>query len=426
MPRPEDLPESNHYATVDPNILSREYTWLWSQLSVPTSKGTEASRAATVAVANKARYQTVSSATGAPWYFIAAIHYREASQSWKGCLHNGDRWDMVTVHVPSGLGPWQSWEDAAIDAIQREGYANLLDWSCGALFRRLEFYNGKGYRVGGVKNFVCRKQGNRIGTFDGIYKGSMQDTTPRNASPYIYNGTPFYRKGISIEDHSFYPDAIDDNVGVMLFLKVLEGVAGESFFQAATGDVVEFIGAPEEDIASTLSSLADSVGVPRSVIEDMYSLQQVVHPGKFPRFWAACNFKERSDQKRFHVFDRIAKTVVSMLCAHGQGSEPDHDGLAKIFSNIPNSNQSSLGIFRCSETYMGKHGLSLRIDGLEPSNSNARERSVVIHSAGYVSEELALKYKRVGCSNGCFAFSESDATNVIQQLEGGSLLAAYF
>ncbi|WP_157385378.1 hypothetical protein [Rhizobium freirei] len=230
MQRPQDLPPSNHYASTDQALLTKEYLWLWSQLFANGPKYPEAKRAADVAVQNKARYQTVSEQTDVPWFVIAAIHYREASQSWRGCLHNGDPWNKTTIHVPAGLGPWNSWEDAAVDAMRYEHYANLHDWGCGDVFRRLELYNGPGYRIGKVKDFICHKQGNRTGTFDGTYYGSMQDTTPRNASPYIYNGTPFYQKGVSIEDHSFYPDAVDDNVGVMFFLKVLEAESKEILF----------------------------------------------------------------------------------------------------------------------------------------------------------------------------------------------------
>ncbi len=427
MTRPTDLPASNHYPSTDRDTLSKEYAWLWTQVAVGGEKAAEAKRAAQVAFDNKARYQSVSEKTGAPWFFIAAIHYREASQSWKGCLHNGDPWNKKTVHVPAGLGPWDSWEDAAVDAIQYEGYAHLKDWGIGDVFRRLELYNGAGYRVGGVKNFICHKQGNRVGTFDGVYHGSMQDTTPRNASPYVFNGTPFYEKGVSIEDHSFYPNAVDDNVGVMLFLKAVEALQGP-LFGAANKKAAAPAPAPggEPAILQTLRELAQQAGVPETVVSEMYEFQTVNQPGKFPRFWAACDFGKPSKEHRFYVFDRIASTVTSHLCAHGQNSEsPAHNGRAVKFSNVPGSNESSLGIYRCAETYVGKHGVSLRIDGLEPTNSNARQRDIVIHSAQYVSEDAAAKYGRVGCSDGCFALSLIDAQSIIQQLKDGSLLNAF-
>jgi lysozyme family protein len=432
MDRPADLPPSDHYPSIDHGLLAKEYTWLWSQLppqgGEQADKNAEARRAATNAMKGRARYQTVEAQTGVPWFFIAAIHYREASQSWKGCLHNGDPWNEITKAVPAGRGPWNSWEEAAVDALQFEGYANLQDWRCGDVFRRLELYNGAGYRTCGIRNFACHKQGKRKGTFDGIYYGSMQDTTPRNASPYIYNGTLYYEKGVSIEDHSFYPDAIDDNVGVMLFLKILQDVSGETFFEI-NGPEAGPLAAPvrlEQEALDILQTLGQQASVPKNVIAHMFDIQLASRPGKMPRFWAACDFTKRSDTLRFHVFDRIDKTVTSHLCAHGQGSEADkHDGMATAFSNMPGSNQSSLGVFRCAETYEGKHGLSLRIDGLEPTNSNARDRDIVIHSAAYVSSAVAQKYGRVGCSNGCFALSEEDKQGIIDVLKNGSLLVSF-
>jgi lysozyme family protein len=429
MSRPDDLPPSDHYASTDRALLAKEYFWLWSQVKPEGRKYAEAKKAAVVAFENKSRYQDVSNTTNVPWFFIAVIHYREASQSWSGCLHNGDPWNKRTVHVPVGRGPWKSWEDAAVDALQWEGYANLKDWGCGDVFRCLELYNGPGYRVGGIKNFICHKQGRRAGTFDGIYHGSMQDTIPRNASPYVYNGTPYYKKGVSIEDHSFYPDAVDDNVGVMLFLKVLEEVSQELLFPAAPA-AIELVSAaaasPELDALDILKNLGAKVLVPDAEITRMFELQVSERPGRLPRFWAVCDFRKRSDEPRFHVLDRIGQTVTSHLCAHGQGSEsPAHDGTAVHFSNISGSNESSLGIYRCAETYEGKHGLSLRIDGLEPTDSNGRQRDIVIHSASYVSTTFAAKHGRVGCSNGCFALSDDDAWPIIEQLKSGSLLIAF-
>src|SRR5579871_1337266 len=65
----------------------------------------------------KARYQAVSARTGVPWFVIAVIHERECSQDWHGSLAQGDPWNARSVHVPSGRGPFASWEDAAVDAL---------------------------------------------------------------------------------------------------------------------------------------------------------------------------------------------------------------------------------------------------------------------------------------------------------------------
>ena len=196
--RPADLPESNHYASKDRALLAKEYEYLWAICSVPEKWVDECARAANKAMINIDKYKYVEKMTKVPWYFVAAVHYREASQDFRTCLHNGDRLPGPTVHVPAGRGPFESWEDAAIDALTCEGFAGKSDWSLGTVFARLEAYNGFGYRT-----------------------GRMQETTPLNASPYIYNGTQFYVKGRSIEDHSWYPDSVDDQLGCMAFLKEL-------------------------------------------------------------------------------------------------------------------------------------------------------------------------------------------------------------
>lgn len=220
--RPSDLPQSNHYASNHLVDLAKEYVYVWPLISISDKWKDEAADFAKKALASKARYETVAKVIGCPWWFVAVIHYREASQSWSANIANGDPWNAVTVNVPEGRGPFDSWENAAIDALTYEGYAGKPDWSFTTCLYRLEAYNGFGYRVGGEKEFKCRKQGNRVGTFDGVYTGSMQDTTPRNADPYMYCGTQFYQKGVSIEDHSFYVDAIDDQIGCMVLLKALE------------------------------------------------------------------------------------------------------------------------------------------------------------------------------------------------------------
>lgn len=227
-----------HAASSSLFVLTEEYTRLWKSCFVLPAWDKEATNSALKAIESKHRYDVVSAKTGAPWYFIAAIHYRECSFSWSGCLHNGDPWDQVTVDVPAGRGPWNSWEDAAVDAIMYEAGISDWDmtkWDIGRVFWRLEAYNGFGYRTGPTKDFICKAQYRdhvlREGTFSGIYHGSMQDTTPRNASPYVYCGTQFYEKGISLEDHSFYPNAKEiDNIGVMALLQEIENQLGEPLF----------------------------------------------------------------------------------------------------------------------------------------------------------------------------------------------------
>lgn len=89
------------------------------------------------------------------------------------------------------------------------------------------------------------------------------------------------------------------------------------------------------------------------------------------------------------------------------------------FSNAPNSKGTSIGVYRTAETYIGKHGLSLKLDGLERGwNDNARQRSIVVHPANYV--------RRGGRSWGCPALTPEDSRYVINTIKNGTILIAYY
>jgi hypothetical protein len=109
--------------------------------------------------------------------------------------------------------------------------------------------------------------------------------------------------------------------------------------------------------------------------------------------------------------------------AHGQKSGEEE---AEVFSNRENSHQSSLGFYLTDNTYIGKHGLSLRLDGLTRGlNDNARKRNIVVHSADYVSEEYIKKNKRLGRSWGCPALPVEGYEEVIELIKDKSLLFVY-
>jgi hypothetical protein len=112
--------------------------------------------------------------------------------------------------------------------------------------------------------------------------------------------------------------------------------------------------------------------------------------------------------------------VWNIHVAHGKGSDSDHDGFAEKFSNVNNSNATSLGFYKTAETYQGSHGYSLRLDGLSSTNSNARSRSIVVHGASYVEDKERIQ----GRSWGCPAVSMANYTKVINLIKGGSLILA--
>ncbi len=109
---------------------------------------------------------------------------------------------------------------------------------------------------------------------------------------------------------------------------------------------------------------------------------------------------------------------------HGKNSGGD---LASTFSNRPNSYQTSLGLFRTGATYRGKHGTSLRLEGLEPGiNHNSEARGIVIHSAAYADPGVVPSLGRLGRSEGCPAVRPAVAPELIRTLSRGSYVFAYY
>ncbi|MEM9938065.1 MAG: murein L,D-transpeptidase catalytic domain family protein [Pseudomonadota bacterium] len=130
------------------------------------------------------------------------------------------------------------------------------------------------------------------------------------------------------------------------------------------------------------------------------------------------DYREHSATERFYLIDLGDRTAEAHLVAHGKGSDQDHDGYAEAFSNTPNSKMSSLGAFVTGDDYYGRHGLSLRMHGLEAQNDKAEERYIVIHGADYVSPAR----DKMGRSWGCPALQRDVAERLIPLIKGGSFV----
>lgn len=137
------------------------------------------------------------------------------------------------------------------------------------------------------------------------------------------------------------------------------------------------------------------------------------------------DFSLPSTEKRLWVIDVYNKKVLfNELVAHGRNSG---DNYAGKFSNTPSTNMSSLGFYVTGETYTGKHGLSLYLDGMDQHfNNNARRRAIVIHGADYVSPEFIKQHGRLGRSFGCPALSMDCYQSVIESISKGSCLFIYY
>jgi L,D-transpeptidase catalytic domain len=132
-----------------------------------------------------------------------------------------------------------------------------------------------------------------------------------------------------------------------------------------------------------------------------------------------------STERRLWVIDVQARRVLfHELVAHGEGSGENR---AVSFSNRPGSRQSSIGVMRTEDTYVGSQGYSLRLTGLEPGvNDRAFERHIVMHGADYVSPQTAAALGRLGRSWGCPALPHATSRRVIDRIKGGSVVFAYY
>lgn len=136
------------------------------------------------------------------------------------------------------------------------------------------------------------------------------------------------------------------------------------------------------------------------------------------------DFARPSRAPRFHLVQADGRHVASLLVAHGKGSDPAHTGFLQRFSAEHGSEATSAGAYASAEEYHGKHGASMRLDGLEPSNATARDRAIVLHGAWYVSDVMVAGTGKIGRSQGCFAVAPRDLRSVMDWLGQGGLIWA--
>ena len=136
------------------------------------------------------------------------------------------------------------------------------------------------------------------------------------------------------------------------------------------------------------------------------------------------DFGVHSSQRRFHFVDLAAERVASYHVSHGDGSDGEHDGWLKRYSNLEGSHATSRGAYMTRSWYMGRFGMSIRLDGLDPTNSNALDRAIVMHKAQYATPEHVERWGRLGRSNGCLAMGPEQFDRALIDLAGGRLVLA--
>jgi L,D-transpeptidase catalytic domain len=180
--------------------------------------------------------------------------------------------------------------------------------------------------------------------------------------------------------------------------------------------------------AATRGAFADSRSLDRDVLRlalNAAACAREVGAVSADRLLTVIDYSKASTQPRLWVLDLEREQVLfEELVAHGRGSGENY---ATRFSNAEGSHQTSLGLFRTADTYVGSNGYSLRLDGLEAGiNDRARDRAIVMHGAPYVSEDHLRAVGRLGRSHGCPALRTAIARIVIDTIKDGSLVFAYY
>lgn len=139
---------------------------------------------------------------------------------------------------------------------------------------------------------------------------------------------------------------------------------------------------------------------------------------------AIVDFAAPSHLNRFHIVDLAGGRSAQMLVAHGIGSDPAHTGWLQRFSNEPDSEATSEGAFVTADYYVGRNGQSQRLVGLDPTNSNALDRAIVVHGAWYANRTMLSSHGKLGRSQGCFAVGEAELATVFAKLGEGRMIYA--
>jgi len=162
------------------------------------------------------------------------------------------------------------------------------------------------------------------------------------------------------------------------------------------------------------------LGVFQKALTGYFNIKSANNLAKNSSVITIVDFSKSSREKRMWIIDLLNnQLLLNTWVAHGQGSGND---MATSFSDTNESHQSSLGFYLADDVYFGKHGRSLRLDGLDQGfNTNARSRGVVVHAADYVSAGTIAAIGRLGRSFGCPAVSPVVIDQVINTIKGKSV-----
>ncbi len=137
------------------------------------------------------------------------------------------------------------------------------------------------------------------------------------------------------------------------------------------------------------------------------------------------DFQKFSGDARLYEVDLIGGRVTAFRTCHGRGSDPEHSGYARNFSNTPDSFMSSVGAYATAGAGWGaQQGPNVLLDGLEYSNNLARDRAIIVHGADYADPDFLAREGKLGRSYGCFSTAHTDLPMLRERMGEGRLMFA--
>ncbi|WP_298745100.1 murein L,D-transpeptidase catalytic domain-containing protein [uncultured Brevundimonas sp.] len=198
----------------------------------------------------------------------------------------------------------------------------------------------------------------------------------------------------------------------------------------AVPDPMVRIARPPEVITSQLNSTRplDPRAPVRRELMDRALAALDIHAGRITardRVYLV-DFKKFSGDERLYEVDLHGGAVTLMRTTHGRGSDPSHTGFAQQFSNTPDSYMSSVGAYVTAGASWGaQQGPNVLLDGLEYTNSLARERAIIVHGADYADPAFLAREGKLGRSYGCFSVAHHDLPILRERMGEGRLLFAW-
>ncbi len=180
-------------------------------------------------------------------------------------------------------------------------------------------------------------------------------------------------------------------------------------------------------LAGTALSCAPALARPSNSVLVEIAKRELARAGRqvwLPDQVGLADFSLPSYEPRFFVVDMLSGKIRPFLVSHGMGSDPQHSGWLRTFSNEFNSLATSRGAYITHTWYDGQNGTSMRLSGIDSDNSNAEARAIVIHGAKYANPDMIPMWGKLGRSSGCFAFPEANLMEILARLGPGRMLFA--